>query len=193
MITFNVNGVAIHKVNEFKYLGRMLDANDDDSVAAERQLAKARARWGRVGKVLSSVRANAKTMGFFYKAIVQAVLLYGSESWTLTSGTLQKIRSFHSRVARYICNKHIKQLEDGTWEHPSTEDVLQEAGLFTIDEYIRRRRESVRRFVQGRPIFEACRRSQLVDSNIKRVVWWELPFSEVDLQLPSLSSTSDLE
>ena len=193
MISFTVNGVEINKVYEFRYLGRMLDAGDDDSVAAERQLTRARARWGRVGKVLSSVGANARTMGFFYKAIVQAVLLYGSESWTLTEGTLQKLRSFHSRVARYICNKHIRQLEDGTWVHPSTEAVLEEAGLYTIDEYIRRRRVSVRRFVRGRPIFEACRRSQLLDSNRKRVVWWELPSSETDLQIPTLSSSSDLE
>ena len=74
-----------------------------------------------------------------------------------------------------------------------TEAVLEEAGLYTIDEYIRRRRVSVRRFVRGRPIFEACRRSQLLDSNRKRVVWWELPSSETDLQIPTLSSSSDLE
>ena len=134
-VTFQVNGISINKVHEFKYLGRVLDAQDDDSIAVERQLARARARWGRVGKVLTSVGANARTMGFFYKALVQAVLLYGSESWTISTGTLQKFRSFHARVARYICKKHIRQLEDEIWVYPSTSEVLEEAGLlYSIDE-----------------------------------------------------------
>jgi hypothetical protein len=38
--------------------------------------------------------------------------------------------------------------EDGSWTCPRSIDVLQEAGLCTIDEYIDRRRETVARFVE---------------------------------------------
>jgi hypothetical protein len=40
--------------------------------------------WNRIAGVLKTQGAGSKIMGYFYKAIVQAVLLYGSESWTLS-------------------------------------------------------------------------------------------------------------
>ena len=179
-ITFQVDGNNINHVYDFKYLGRMLDHTDDDNMAAERQLSRARQRWGRIGKVLSSQQASAKTMGYFYKAIVQAVLLYGSESWTLTESMMNKIRSFHSRIARYICKRHIRQLEDGTWEYPPTAEVLRDAGLETIDTYILRRRKTVWRFTSGRPLFLECRRTRARDTNKNRIVWWNLPVNDFE-------------
>jgi hypothetical protein len=38
-------------------------------------------------------------MRYFYKAVVQAVLLYGSESWTVNEGIKRQFQSFHTRVA----------------------------------------------------------------------------------------------
>ena len=169
---FEVNGESINRVHQFKYLGRILDDTDGDEHAACQQLAKARDRWGRVGRVLKSQGADPKTMGHFYQAIVQAVLLYGSESWTLSETMMRKLRSFHSRAARYICNRHIRPRADGSWEYPSTEVVLRDAGLFSIDEYIRRRRNTIWDYAYHRPIFRECRNTRFVHSN--KVVWWKL-------------------
>ena len=98
-------------------------------------------------------------MGYFYKAVVQAILLYGSETWTLTEGLKRQFQSFHSRVARFLTGKHIRPLEDGSWHCPPTEDVLQEAGLETVEEYILRRRQTVRGFVRHRPMYLHCQLS----------------------------------
>ena len=140
--------------------------------------------------MLSSEGTDPKVMGYFYKAIVQAVLLYGSESWTLSESMLQRIRSFHSRVARYICRRHIRKLEDDTWEYPPTAEVLEKSGLFTIDEYIRRRRETVWKFTSGRPIYAACCGAQVRERNHNRIVWWNLTNLPATLNLPGFSSTS---
>jgi len=172
--TFAVNGTPITKVAQFKYLGRLLDESDNDDHAADRQLQRAREKWNRIGKVLSSQGVNAKIMGYFYKAIVQAVLLYGSESWTLTEGTLKKLRSFHSRVARYLTGRHIRPNPDGSWTCPSTSDVLEEAGLCTIDEYIDRRRATVTQYAQQRQIYQQCLRSRALSTNVNKVMWWRL-------------------
>ena len=66
---------------------------------------------------------------YFYKAIIQSVLLYGAESWTLTGRMIRRLSSIHNRVARYITGRHIKELEDGTYYCPPTEEVLDAAGL----------------------------------------------------------------
>ena len=46
-------GVPIESVSEFKYLGRILTASDDDWLAVVRNLRKARRSWGRLSRVLS--------------------------------------------------------------------------------------------------------------------------------------------
>ena len=129
---------------------------------------------GRIGRVLQSEGVNPKVMGYFYKAIVQAVLLYGSESWTVSESIIRQFRSFHARVVRYLCQRHIRQLPDGTWECPPTAEVLEDAGLESIDEYIRRRRATVRRYIRGQPIYEACVRSRAISTNVNKVLWWHL-------------------
>ena len=78
-ITFSVDGQPINRVTEFKYLGRILEENDDDDHAALRQLARAREKWGRMSRLLSTQCASLTTRGHFYKAIIQAVLLYSAE------------------------------------------------------------------------------------------------------------------
>ena len=173
-VVFTVDGVPINRVSQFKYLGRVLDEDDDDNHAALRQLARAKEKWGRLSAALKSQGATARTRGYFYKAVVQVVLLYGSESWTLTESTLKFFRSFHSRVARHLTGRHIRCLDDGTWFCPLTREVLEAAGLETIDEYIQCRRDTIWRFVRPRPLYEACRQSRPMSTNAQKVVWWQL-------------------
>ena len=170
-VTFAVGGNDIERVSEFRYLGRVLSETDDDSCALHRQLARARAKWGRLASVLRSQGVEPRAMGYFYKAIIQAVLLYGSETWVVTDCNLRQLRSFHARVARYLTGRHMHPNADGTWFYPPTHEVLQEAGLETIDEYIKRRRHTVLEFVGPRPLYDVCRRSPAFTA---KAVWWQL-------------------
>jgi len=173
-VEFNVGGQVLKKSRQFRYLGRIIDDEDDDNHAALRQLARASEKWGRIGRVLQSEGVSPRVMGYFYKAIVQAVLLYGSESWTVSETIIKQFRSFHARVARYLCKRHIRLLPDGTWNCPPTAEVLRDAGLESIDEYIRRRRSTVREYIRGRPIYEACKRSRAMSTNVNKILWWHL-------------------
>jgi hypothetical protein len=173
-VSFTIDGDEIERVAQFRYLGRILDENDDDTHASSRQLARARSKWNRIGRVLRSEGMKPRAMGYFYKAIVQAVLLYGSETWVVSDAHLRQFRSFHSKVGRHLTGRHIRPLEDGSWFCPPTVEVLEDAGLQTIDEYINRRRQTVRGFTRHRPLYEACRRSTALSTNINKAVWWQL-------------------
>ena len=155
-------------------MGRILDEDEDDKHASSPQLTKARTKWNQIGQVLRSEGMKPRAMGYFYKTIVQAILLYGSETWVVSDAHLQQFRSFHSRVSRHIAGCHIRPLEDGSWYCPPTVDVLEDAGLQTVEEYIRRRRQTVRSFTRHRPLYEACRRSKALATNINKAVWWKL-------------------
>jgi len=47
----------------------------------------------------SQGRGHSKSFRKFYKAVVQAVLLYGCESWVLTDKVWKVLESFHNRAA----------------------------------------------------------------------------------------------
>ena len=52
-------------------------------------------------------------IGVFFKAVVQAVLLFVSETWVMTPRIGRALGSFQHRVARQIAGSQSKQLEDG--------------------------------------------------------------------------------
>jgi len=75
-------------------------------------------------------------MGLFYKAMVQAVLLYGTETWNLTQPLRRLLCSFHHQYARYLARMTITQLDNGDWVSPPSAVAWEWAGLATIKEYI---------------------------------------------------------
>jgi hypothetical protein len=73
---------ALERVKVFKYLGRMMVQDDNNVQAMRHQLRKARGTWACVGQVLRRENVTPQLAAKFYKAVVQAVLLYGSKTWT---------------------------------------------------------------------------------------------------------------
>ena len=94
--------------------------------------------------------------GMFYKATVQAVLLFGSETWNITASMLSSLEGFHVRAARRMTGMMPEQKPSGVWIYPASGEVLEAAGLFTIDNYVKVRRNTILRFVSKRPIYELC-------------------------------------
>ena len=78
---FHIGDQPIKNVSSFKYLGRVLSANDNDLPAIVANVRRARQQWGQVAQLLVHEGVSTATMSYFYKAVVQAVLLYGSATW----------------------------------------------------------------------------------------------------------------
>jgi hypothetical protein len=69
----------------------LLAYDDNDSQAMRLNLKKARKSWAQVSRVLRAENASPKVCGVFYKATVQAVLLFGSETWKLSPLSLKSL------------------------------------------------------------------------------------------------------
>jgi hypothetical protein len=113
-------------------------------------------------------------------AVIQAVLLYGSESCVLTTAMEQKLNAFHHRSTRYITRQHIRENPDGSWTCPSSKQVLETAGLFTIREYIKRRKNTIKTYLPSRPIYQKCISSKPLARNGNQSVWWCNQQTELD-------------
>jgi len=173
-IVFYVNGVAIDTVTEFKYLGHILSADDRDDATVSYNIKRASDAWFGMYRILSRDGANPKTMARFYLAVVQAKLLYGSETWVLSERLLQRLERFHARCARWIAHRHIRRLPDGTWECPNTADVLECCGLSPIATYIAKRKTTLlHNYAQpSSSIYQRCITSTPVGSGAHRQMWW---------------------
>ena len=101
-VQFILDGGSIERVDSFRYLGRILAENDSDLRCVDEQLKRARQRWARLARILKREGANARCMAVFYLTIVQAVLLYGADSWTLSRRDIRALESFHKRAVRHI-------------------------------------------------------------------------------------------
>jgi len=173
---FTVHGDALERVEVFKYLGRLLAQDDDDAQAIRQQLRKARGVWARVGQVLRGENTSPRVAAMFYKAVVQAILLYGSETWNLTKAALARLEGFHIRAAYRMARVHRpKKGAHGLWQYPKSADVLEECGMHSIAEYIQIRRQTIAVYVANRPILETCRQGNRQRGSMPRQWWWEQP------------------
>ena len=171
---FYVEGEVLEKVESFRYLGRILAQDDEDVRAVRSQIKKARGTWARVGQVLQADNTPPKVSAMFYKAVVQSVLLYGSESWNLTKTALARLEGFHVRAAYRMAKVHKPRRGlNHVWVYPATSDVLKECGMHTITHYISVRRETILQYVVDRPIHVACKVGERRRGSAPRQWWWE--------------------
>jgi hypothetical protein len=74
-----------------------------------------------------------KVSAKFYKAVMQSVLLYGSETWNHSTTALAQLEGFHIRAAYRMAKKHKpKKGPHHGWVYPRSSDVLQECRMATI-------------------------------------------------------------
>ncbi len=114
-----------------------------------------------MGQVLRGENTAPRIAAKFYKAVVQAVLLYGSKAWNLTNSALARLKGFHVCAAYKMARKHWpKRGANGVRVCPKTADVLEECGMATIAAYIRSRRQTIAVYMATRPVFKACMESK---------------------------------
>ena len=102
---FHAYGKRVEAVSEFRYLGRLLTATDDDWPAVAGNIRKSRVSWGRLARVLGREGADPKASRSFYTAVAQQVLLFGAETWVLTQNMASALDAFQCRVARRLTGR----------------------------------------------------------------------------------------
>jgi hypothetical protein len=160
----------------FKYLGRLLAQDDDDIQAIHAQLRKTCATWAWVRQVLRNENVSPHIAATFYKAVVQAILLYGSETWVLSWTALARLERFDICAAYRMAKMHKPKRGAGTtWIYPWSVDVLRECGLKTMEEYIGIRRQTIAVYMTTRLILNECRQGGRKRGAVPRLWWWEQP------------------
>ena len=145
--------------------------------------------------MLRSENDPLRVSGMFYKATVQAVLLFGSETWSLSTTAMDRLEGFHIRAAwrMALVNKPRKDPTSGTWTYPPSEDALEEVGLHTIADYVQVRRQTIANFIVNRPIFNFCVDGERKRGTCPHHFWWEQPMDLDAARASAIVAANDEE
>ena len=147
-VEFTVNGQQIERVKYFKYLGRYFSDDDDDTRCILENIRTARQKWNLIVNILKCEGANAACMSRFYMAVVQAVLLYGADSWSISEKNMRLLRGFHRRAIRYMTGNHIRKEGEDSWSALDHKRLLKKCRLLPIETYIERRQGTLRKYLE---------------------------------------------
>ena len=81
------------------YLGRVLTTSDDDWPAVVANYWKAGSKWESLSMILGQEGSDGWTSEKNYKAVVQANLLFVSETWVMTPSIGRTLGRFYHKVA----------------------------------------------------------------------------------------------
>ncbi len=112
---FSANREELERVEIFKFLGWLISHDDTDNQAMWSNLRKAHGCWAWVSCVLRAENPTSKTCRMFYKATVQAVLLYKTETWSLSQSSMKCLEGLHICAAWQMTGKRPEQKEYGSW------------------------------------------------------------------------------
>ena len=98
----------IYRVETFKYLGRIFYKSDNGWPEICQNFRKACQVWSRMGKLLSREGAEPRVSTMFFWAVVQAVLLFGTETWFLSKAMSWMMEGVNRRFLRQIIGPKAK-------------------------------------------------------------------------------------
>jgi hypothetical protein len=81
----------IKAVNKFTYLGSILEATGATTLETGKRMTEGRRLTDMLNSVLWRKTILHKTKKLIYQALVQSILLYGAETWTLNTQQANKL------------------------------------------------------------------------------------------------------
>ena len=143
-------------VTSLKYLGRVILAAEDDWAAVVNKFSRARKVWSRMLRILSKEGASPKVSAFFFKAVIQSVLLFGSDNWAVTPGMGKALGGVQTQVDRQLTGRLPRRTPDRRWRYTLAETARDEAEFLTMEEYIRWRQNTVAQYIATRSLLDLC-------------------------------------
>ena len=109
----------------------MIGAGGEAEEASRARVRCAWAKFRELAPVLTSRGASLKVKGKVYKACVQRVLVYGSETWPVKMEDMQRLVRTERMMVRWMCGASLK-------DKTSSEDLNRRLSVEGVEEVVRR-------------------------------------------------------
>ena len=88
------------------------------------------------GNILQQEGEDTPVSGFFYLAVVKAVLSFVLESWDIADSMSRTVERIHIKFLSNITRKKARRTIDGMWVTSAFVEVLKAYGMQTFATYI---------------------------------------------------------
>ena len=149
---FQAYGIPLEAVLEFKYLGMVLTDSDDDWPVVVGNLRKARRRWAWISRIVGQKGEDARKYRNFYKAVLQATLMFGEETWVMLPRIGRNLGGSHHRVDHQLENMQPRRDMTGRWFYPPVEKAMPAVGMEEVETIVLRRQNTITQYITTRPI-----------------------------------------
>lgn len=132
-LKIKIDSEEVKKTEAFTYLGSKITECGKSTEEIKCRIGKAGAAFGSLNKIMRARNINLRTKMGIYNATVLSILLYGSETWTLTKVNSNKLDAFHHKCLRKILGISYR-------DRITNRDILNRTQQQEISEIIRNRR-----------------------------------------------------
>jgi hypothetical protein len=136
---FLLQGSAIERVQAFKYLGVWITSTDLDNLSISNNKVRACASYGALRHFVRCKKLTVFQRRMFVDVICGTSLLYGCETWALTTRLVSVLRTCQQAFYRPISGLEWTT-DNGTIRAPSVASVLEAVQGPDIENVVRRRR-----------------------------------------------------
>jgi exonuclease III len=134
--------------DRFRYLGSTFSSSLTDDDEIEHRIRSAAAAFGCLRRYVFNQNFGSTSLplaskGKLYRCLVLGILLYGCESWVLTSKLRQRLNTFHNRCVRAMAKKkppRASSSSDYIFKYAALAPQYVALGLTDIDQYISTRK-----------------------------------------------------
>jgi exonuclease III len=126
-----VGTAMFEKVDEFCYLGHVLEAKGGVQGAVRARIRSAWGNWRKVAPILTRKEVSHKIKGWLYKVTVRSTLLYSAETWPARKEEVDQMERAEMRMLRWMSGR--KEVTER-----KTESIRKTFGLDTIHSALRK-------------------------------------------------------
>ena len=105
-------GKKYRKVETFKYLGSVITNTNEIETEIKSKLATGNKYYHALGSILRKRNIKQSIKIRLYKTVIRPAVIYGAETWTLTSKTKKRLMAWERKILRKIYGP---TKEDGQW------------------------------------------------------------------------------
>lgn len=173
------------RVKEFKYLGTTITEDNVGSEEINNRIQAGNRCLYALQDLIRSKELTRLTKINLYITVIRPVVMYGSETWTMTVANEERLRIWERKVLRKIYGP-TRDDETGTWRRKSNKELEELFGVTNIIKEIKSRRLQWAGHVRRLP-----------DDRLSKLVWEEAPTGKRPLGRPRLrwrdNTTKDLK
>ncbi|VFQ62516.1 unnamed protein product [Cuscuta campestris] len=104
-VEVRIDSHVVPKVNRFRYLGPVIQADEELDGDVGHRVGVAWAKWRLASGVLCDPKISPRMKGKFYRSIVRPAMLYGVECWAVKKSHVLRLHATEMQMLRWKCGK----------------------------------------------------------------------------------------